>query len=60
MAEGSTTDQIVGKPDMRYAAHTLMEEVIAAGNADLIAHSEQERIDSVAVIDHMFGLTHTM
>ncbi len=60
MAGGITTDQIVGKPDMRYAAHTLMEEVIAAGNADLSAHTEQERIDSVAVIDRMFGLTDTM
>ncbi len=60
MAGGITTDRIVGNPDMRYAARTLMEEVIAAGNADLTAHSEQERITSIAFIDRMFGLTDTM
>ena len=60
MAGGITTDRIVGNPEMRYAARTLMEEVIAAGNADLTAHSEQERITSIAFIDRMFGLTDTM
>ena len=60
VAGGITTDRIVGKPGLRNVARTLMEEVIATGNADLTAHSEQARIDAVAVIDRMFGLTDTM
>ena len=37
-----------------------MEEVIEVGNKDLEKHSEDERIDRVAIIEHMFELTDTM
>lgn len=59
-AGGITTDRIVGDRDLRKMALMLMEEVIAAGNADLAAHSEKVRIDGPAVIDRMFALTDTM
>ena len=59
-AGGITTDCIVGNPDLRNVAHTLMEEVIAAGNADLAAHYEPARLDHVAIVDRMLGLTDTM
>ena len=59
-AGGITTDRIVGDPDLRSIARSIMEEVIDAGNADLAAHSENIRIDQVAVINRMFGLTDTM
>ena len=57
---GILTDRIVGDPDLRAAAGTVMREVIAAGNADLEAHGEQERIDGEAILDRMFTLTDAM
>ena len=57
---GITTDKIVGNPDMRAVARVLMEEVVAAGNADLAAHAEATRIDGEAVITRMFDLTDAM
>ncbi|MBI4214238.1 MAG: 2-dehydropantoate 2-reductase [Chloroflexi bacterium] len=57
---GITTDKIVGDPDLRDVARLLMEEVVAAGNADLAAHSEATRIDGEAVISRMFELTDAM
>jgi len=59
-AGGITTDRIVGNPALRNAARTLMDEVIATGNADLVYHSEQARIDHDAIIDLMFVSTDTM
>lgn len=59
-AGGITTDRIVGDRDLRKTAHTLMEEVIATGNADLEANSEHVRIDGLSVIERMFALTDTM
>jgi len=59
-AGGITTDLIVGNPELRNMARSVMEEVIEAGNADLAAHSEDAKIDRIAVIDRMFGLTDTM
>ncbi len=59
-AGGITTDRILAEPGLREAARRLMEEVIATGNADLIASSEQARIDGDAVISRMFELTATM
>ena len=59
-AGGITTDRIVGDPDLRTAATTLMQEVILAGNADLAHHVEPDRIDAAAVIDRMLKLTDTM
>lgn len=60
VAGGITTDRIVGDPGLRNTARMLMQEVIVTGNADLVAHSEQVRIDRDAVIDRMFDLTDTM
>jgi 2-dehydropantoate 2-reductase len=59
-AGGITTDLIVGNPDLRKAAHTLMEEVVLAGNADLAAALEHVRIDGQALLEKMFKLTDTM
>ena len=59
-AGGITTDRIVGDTGLRNMARTLMEEVIAAGNADLTAHSEHARLDHVLIVDRMFELTDTM
>jgi 2-dehydropantoate 2-reductase len=59
-AGGITTDRIVGDPGLRNAARTLMEEVIEAGNGDLVAHSEDSRIDGTSVIERMFRQTDTM
>jgi 2-dehydropantoate 2-reductase len=57
---GITTESIVGNPELRGLALSLMQEVIAAGNADLKANSETARIDGPAVIERMFSLTDTM
>jgi len=59
-AGGITTDGIVGDTGLRSTARTLIEEVIAAGNADLAAHSEHARLDHVLIVDRMFELTDTM
>ncbi len=59
-AGGITTDRILAAPDLREAARALMREVVAAGNADLAAHGEQERIDEHAVVERMFELTDAM
>lgn len=59
-AGGITTDRIVGDPNLRYIARTLMEEVIEVGNRDLVAHSEDFLIDSQNIIQRMFALTDTM
>jgi 2-dehydropantoate 2-reductase len=60
VAGGVTTDRIVGDAGLRNAARTVMEEVIAAGNADIAAHSEDARLDGTMVVDRMFALTDTM
>lgn len=60
MAGGITTDRIVGNPALRDAARALMEEVVTTGNADLVAYSEQVRIDCHALISRMFDLTDRM
>ncbi|MDY6918166.1 MAG: 2-dehydropantoate 2-reductase [Chloroflexota bacterium] len=59
-AGGITTDRIVGDPGLRAAARTLMEEVIAAGNADLAAHAEAVRLDGDGIVSRMFRLTDVM
>jgi len=59
-AGGITSDRIVGDPSLRNAARTLMEEVISTGNKDLIYHSEQTRIDRVAIMERTFTLTDAM
>ena len=37
-----------------------MEEVVEAGNADLVAYSENARLDRDVVATHMFHLTDTI
>jgi 2-dehydropantoate 2-reductase len=57
---GITTDLVVGDEGLRAAARRTMEEVAAAGNADLAAHGEASRIDGEAMITRMFALTDAM
>ena len=57
---GITTDRIMQDPGLHAAAHNLMEEVIAAGNADLEFHGEHLRIDRKSMADSMFTRTSTM
>ena len=59
-AGGVTTEAIVTDPARRAEARALMEEVVAAGNADLEARSHAERIDGDEVITRMFTLTDVM
>lgn len=57
---GITTDRVVADADLRRAAIRTIEEVCAAGNADLAAHGESARIDTAAVLDRMLSLTDAM
>ena len=59
-AGGVPTDAVVTNPALRRQARALMEEVVAAGNADLAARARPERIDGPAVITRMFALTDAM
>ena len=59
-AGGITTDRIMQDPGLHAAALNLMEEVIAAGNADLEFHGGDLRIDRDSMIDSMFARTSTM
>ncbi|MEE9278471.1 MAG: 2-dehydropantoate 2-reductase [Dehalococcoidia bacterium] len=59
-AGGIKTDRIVGDPALRTAARAAMEEVIAAGNADLAAHQETTQLDGAAIVARMFDLTDKM
>jgi 2-dehydropantoate 2-reductase len=59
-AGGITTDRIMQDPGLHAAALNLMEEVIAAGNADLKFHGENLRIDRDSMVDSMFTRTSTM
>jgi len=59
-AGGVTTDRIMQDPGLRAAALNLMEEVIAAGNADLEFHGGDLRIDRDNMADSMFTRTSTM
>ncbi|MQG21105.1 MAG: 2-dehydropantoate 2-reductase [SAR202 cluster bacterium] len=57
---GITTDLILSNPGLTEAAGSLMDEVIAIGNADLKAHEESGRIDNYQMKNRMFDLTKTM
>lgn len=59
-AGGITTDRVLADPALRGVAERAMNEVVAAGNADLAAHGERERIEGPALIERMFALTSTM
>ena len=45
IAGGVATDQIIHDPALHHAAHEIMREVVAAGNADLAAHGTSLRVD---------------
>ena len=45
IAGGVATDQVIHDPALKEAAHQIMREVVAAGNADLAAHGESDRIN---------------
>lgn len=55
-----TTDQILADPTLCAAARGLMDEVIAAGNADLASRAEPGHIDLAALPERMFAFTETM
>ena len=59
-AGGVDTEAIVTDSALRAEARALMEEVVAAGNAELAAAGSSERIDGEAVISRMFTLTDAM
>jgi 2-dehydropantoate 2-reductase len=59
-AGGITTDRIMQDPGLHAAALNLMEEVIAAGNADLEFHGGYLRIGRDSMVDSMFTRTATM
>jgi 2-dehydropantoate 2-reductase len=59
-AGGITTDRVLSHQGLKAAALNLMEEVIAAGNADLEFHGEKVRIDHDSMIDSMFTRTSAM
>ena len=59
-AGGITTDRIMGDEGLNSAAHRLMGEVLASGNADLEHHSQKSRIDSDILVDLFFKSTSTM
>lgn len=59
-AGGITTDRIMQDAGLNAAAHTLMSEVLASGNADLQYHCEKTRIDVNVLMDLFFKSTSTM
>ena len=59
-AGGVMTDVIVDDPDLRAAARATMEEVIAAGNADLESRGEGARLDGQEIVARMFTFTDQM
>lgn len=59
-AGGVTTDRVLGMPGLREAAHAVMREVIAAGNADLEAHGLAIRLDAETIVTDLIGRTDVM
>jgi len=59
-AGGITTDRVMADPALRDAARAAMEDVVAAGNADLEAVGAATRIDGPTLIERMLALTETM
>lgn len=58
IAGGVGTDQVIEEPPLYDAAHEIIREVVAAGNADLEAHGDPSRIDGPRIA-HLF-LTQTL
>ena len=59
-AGGVTTDIVVGDAALRAIARATMEEVVAAGNADLEARGEALRLDAAAIVETLFRFTDRM
>jgi len=59
-AGGITTDRIVDDPELRALARATMDEVLAAGNADLAAHGEEARLDRVSISKRYFTWTDSL
>ena len=59
-AGGVTTDVVVGDAALRAIARATMEEVVAAGNADLEARGEALRLDAAAIVEMLFRFTDRM
>jgi 2-dehydropantoate 2-reductase len=59
-AGGITTDRIMGDPGLRAAVEAAMNEVVAAGNADLEAHGKSVRLDPAQEIPAMLTATEAM
>jgi 2-dehydropantoate 2-reductase len=57
---GITTDRILADPDLRATVRAVIHEAVAAGNADLAAHGEDERIEPEATADRMIAMTDAM
>ncbi len=57
---GITTDRILADAELRDAARDVILEVAAAGNADLAAHDERDRIDGAAMAERMIAATDAM
>ncbi len=55
-----TTDVVVGDAALRAIARATMEEVVAAGNADLEARGEALRLDAAAIVETLFRFTDRM
>ena len=58
IAGGVPVDQVIEDPPLYDAAHELIREIVAAGNADLEAHGQSARIDGPRIA-HLF-LTQTL
>ena len=58
IAGGVAVDQVIEDPPLYDAAHEIIREVVAAGNADLEAHGVAARIDGPRIA-HLF-LTQTL
>ena len=56
-ADGISVDHIVGDPELRAVARATMEEVVAAGQADLSDRGERYRIDGEGHVSRMFSQT---
>lgn len=59
-AGGVGTATILSDDALRATAERAMREVVAAGNADLVAHGSDARLDADEIVDRMFAQTATM
>ena len=57
VAGGVATDTIMTTPALRETAHRAMREVVAAGNADLAAQGEEDRIDGDTLCHRYLSMT---